>query len=102
MPNSQDTPDPVELIRRTLRRLIVATVVLYLLTMGAAVYVYLESQVNRNALCTFRANLEDQVAQSTNFLADHPAGVPGITPAVIQQGIQKQVIAINSLSSLSC
>lgn len=104
MPDPQDTIDLISSIKRTLRVLVVATVVLYLLTFGAAVYVYSQSQLNHNALCTFRGELQDQVISSEQFLKEHPAGLPGleISAATIRQGVEKQNLAITALSSLSC
>lgn len=102
MPDSQNTLDLVESIKRTLRLLVIATIVLYLLTIAAAAYVFFESRTNHDALCTFRQELQDQVTASDKFLAEHPKGFDGIPAITIRTGVEKQELAIESLNSLSC
>jgi hypothetical protein len=102
---TDSTAPPAEMldsIIRTLRVLVIATVVLYLLQFGGYIYIYVQSAEANKALCTFRANLAEEAAASNNFLLEHPEGVPGITPETIREGAHRQETAVTSLSGLSC
>lgn len=93
-------------IRKLLRRLEVATVGLYVLVIAIVVisFFYLKAQNDQTtaALCTFRANLESQVAQTSSFLKDHPEGFAGIPAATLKTNAANQQRAIDSLSGLDC
>lgn len=94
--------DPVEQIKRTLRTLVIATVVLYVVLGGVVLWTYNSSSTTHDALCTLRADLQNRVAQSQKFLLGHPQGFAGIPAATIQQGLVNQQHTIDALSSLSC
>lgn len=94
--------DKLDEIKRSLNRLAVATVVLFLLVCGVAVYAYSEASKNKDALCTLRADLEKRVETSKDFLIENPEGIPGITAKAIRDGIKNQERTVAALSGLSC
>lgn len=102
------TPDSVggitaaSKLRRSLRRLAIATVILYLALIAAGVKVYSDSKNTSDALCTFRQDLVTRVLASTDFLRDHPKGIPGIPPKFILESIANQQRTITSLKDLHC
>lgn len=57
-----------------------------------------------DALCGLKQNLETRIADSKQFLIDHPKGLPGvgITPAVIAASIERDQLSVNSLSQIDC
>lgn len=92
----------VSSIRKTLRFLVISTLLLY---GGGAIFVvvtYNNSRTVNEALCNFTDDLERRVISSQDFLDDHPKGAFGFTPAEIQVQITNQQRTINSLSSLDC
>lgn len=100
-------------ILRTLRRLVVATVILYVALIGLFALGYLNAQNHREALarevtttnaalCTFVNDLEGRVETSQAFLEENPDGIPGISAKVIRQSIANQLATIDSLSRLGC
>lgn len=91
-----------ESIQRSLRILTVATVVLFLIVGGIALWVWSSARENHDALCALRGDLERRVTTSKKFLEDNPAGIPGVDPAVIQAGIDNQRATVRALSGLSC
>jgi hypothetical protein len=90
-------------IRRTLRLLVIATVVLFI-GLGSGAYVqYRYTQQTRHALCALRADKEQQAAASTLFLTTHPKGIPGVIPAAaIKLGVENDQRTIVALGGLSC
>jgi hypothetical protein len=94
--------ETLETIQRTLRALVIATAVLYVLQFGGYLYVYVKARETNSALCTFRTNIEEEAAASNVFLVEHPEGIPGITPEAIREGVRRQESAITSLGRLSC
>lgn len=104
--NPVGLPDSIEVrrgIKRTLRELIVATIILYgvVITIGALSL----KQANRthDALCTFRGDLQHRVDQSVAFLREHPKGLPHILsgPQLAAQ-IHNQQLTIAALDELGC
>lgn len=100
-------------ILRTLRRLVVATVVLYVALIGLFAVGYLNAQNQRealevtansthDALCTFVDDLEARAEAAQQFLEANPNGIPGIPAAQIQQSIVSQLATLESLSELDC
>ena len=57
---------------------------------------------SEGSLCALRHDVERRIAASEEFLEENPQGAGGITPAVIQQGIDNQRATIDALSDLSC
>jgi hypothetical protein len=94
--------EPVRQIKRTLNWLVAATVVLFVAT-GCVAYLGLHSSQKTNrSLCALRGDLEKRVAQSQDFLVQHPEGFAGIPAATIRQGLVNQEHTIKALSGLSC
>jgi hypothetical protein len=100
-------------LKRALRNLTIATVVVYLVLIGAGIFVAVQrshdlarvEQVSKDtntALCALRHDLELRVASSQQFLEEHPNGISGITPQTIQQSIDNQMSTIDALSNLDC
>lgn len=92
----------LEEIRWTLRRLVAATIVLFVALIGGGVYVYLDADRTGDALCALRVDLEVRVNANKDFLIRHPKGIPGVKPAEIQTGIKNQERTIDALGNLSC
>jgi len=61
-----------------------------------------DAGVTTSALCALRTDLERRVAGSKTFLAEHPAGIPGISAKVIRDGIKNQERTIKALSGIDC
>jgi hypothetical protein len=100
-------------LRRGLRRLTIATVLLYL---GLIVVFGLgwrdassarhdlqreEARTNA-ALCTLRGDLEQRAKASADYLAEHPEGLPGIPASIIKSNLTGQRRTIAALSGLQC
>lgn len=102
MPTSVEAQATLSTVRRSLRVLVAATVVLYI-AMATITGVGLHTAATVNdSLCTFRQDLNDRVEQSRTFLEEHPNGTPGIPAETIQQGIDNQLRTIDALNTLSC
>lgn len=86
-------------VRKTLRGLIVLTVVLYVAVIGVTAWAYITSLTTRDALCVLRADLEVRAAQSQQYLDHSPTG--RIADAV-RQAAEGQRRTIQALSGLSC
>lgn len=54
------------------------------------------------AVCTLRRDYIQRVAQSEQFLAEHPEGFAGVTAEAIQASITSQRHTIKALASLRC
>lgn len=91
-------------IRRTLRVLVVLTLVLYFGVAGLAIKTYSDSRRTEKSLCTLRTDLKKQVRASVAFLADHPEGLPkaGITAKQILDGVRARQSTIKALDRLNC
>jgi hypothetical protein len=97
-----DPESVVNPIRKTLRLLVVATVVLYLFVIVVSGLAFSNSQRTEDALCAVRGDLEGRVEGSQDFLHEHPNGFAGISPAVIREGLQNEQHTIDALGSISC
>ena len=104
MPDSLETRglETATALRKSLRKLVLATVVLYLVIAAIGLKIYLNGRDTTDALCTLRTDLQVRVNSSTNFLIEHPKGIPGITPKMIRDGIDNQQRSINALQGLHC
>lgn len=100
------TPSPADDffsgLRQTVRRLVVATVLLVVLELAIAGYAYWQANTANEALCALRADLALRAASSQAFLDKHPQGIPGIPAATIRDGIVNQQRTISALSVLHC
>lgn len=86
-------------LRRSLRGLVVATVVLYLALAGIAGYAVRNSAQTHDALCALRSDVTNRIAQSEQFLVDHPHS--HFTDAIKVQ-IENQQRTVDALDNLSC
>lgn len=98
----KETTSTADILRKTLRRLTIATVVLYLALGGVALKIYLDGRTTTKALCSLRTDLTNRVLASIQFLKDHPQGIEGIPVKVIIDGISNQSRTIVALKDLSC
>lgn len=96
-------------LRRTLRRLIYATVVLYvgLLVTGFFLWRIVVTNADTagraaSALCALRADLDQRVQSGAAFLIAHPGGAFGISAASIRQSLDSQRRTIATLANLNC
>ena len=55
-----------------------------------------------HALCVLRDDLKTRVKSSTDFLAMHPDGIPGIPAKTLRDGIHNQQRTISALRTLQC
>jgi hypothetical protein len=105
--------DPRRDLQRTLRALVMATIVAYLSLVCLGIYVYVDSRNSREqiaevardsnqALCSLRDDLERRIASSQAFLVANPEGVPGIPAKLIQDGIDNQQRTVDALGGLDC
>jgi hypothetical protein len=73
---------------------------------GAVLFarVHAVSSVSHNSLCAFKANLEERIASTEDFLKDHPEGFAGIPAATLQQSADNQQSTVDALErgGLNC
>ena len=81
------TQDVGQSIRNTLRVLIGATVVLYVIMFGFMGWTWNVARNTNEALCAVRSNAEVQRDSAKQFLKEHPAGFPGITAEQLQASV---------------
>lgn len=98
-----------EALQRSLRRLWLSTVGLFVLLVALFVLGYVDALNKQDdlrkaatALCALRHDLEARVQSSRDFLAEHPDGIPGISRAAIEKSIRDQTRTIDTLSNLDC
>lgn len=91
-------------IRRTLRILLVATVVLFLAILAVAGYTYSVSRDNQDALCVFRADLQQRISTTQEFLIKNKSEepIPGVTRQTLLTNLQGQVRTVKAFSNLNC
>ncbi len=89
-------------LRRTLRILLVATVILYLGGIGLGLYTLSIANNNNDALCSLRNNYVFQNTVSRDFLRDHPNGNADFTVAQIKQTMRNRVAIIRALDNGDC
>lgn len=98
--------DPIALlaeVKATLRLLLIATLVLYVASIGFVLfYVLPRTNESQTALCALRSDLQTRIVGSEAFLEDHPNGAFGSTAEEIQVSIDNQRRTVTALSGLSC
>ena len=92
----------MEDLRRSLRRLVVATVVLYLFLGGVVLTNYLNGRTTNKALCALRADLAQRAFTATEYLNKNPTAVSEVQRRVIVGGIINQQRTIVALKDLDC
>lgn len=100
MPNNN--PGTADSLRRTLKKLVIATAILYLAMAGIAIYIYRVSQDNAEGLCAFRNEAQQRVDQSKAYLKKHPNGTKEIPAGIIKTGIHNAEQTVKALSGISC
>jgi hypothetical protein len=53
--------------------------------------------VNHDSLCALKHNLEERIADTAEFLEDHPEGFAGIPAATLQQSADNQQSTVDAL-----
>lgn len=94
--------EAVRQIKRTLHLLVGATVVIFLLAIGVAVYAAAGQKTTHDALCNLRDERVREVEASRKFLKENPNGIPGISRVQILQGIEIQQTTVQALEPLQC
>lgn len=94
-----DTPGDLQ---RGLRWLTRSTVAVYIVLIVVSLYFWNDARETRRAVCAFRDDLGERVAQSEAFLADHPEGFGGISTAQIRTSLDGQRRTITALAPLDC
>lgn len=89
-------------LRRSLRYLTAATLVLALVLLGAGIKVYLDGRDTKDALCTLRFDLATRALAATAYLKEHPNGAPGIPAKQVLESIYNQQRTIVALKDLNC
>jgi hypothetical protein len=89
-------------LHRSFRRLVVATVVVYLALAGVAIYAVWQSNNTNTALCALRSDLENRVSESKSFISQHPNGIPGISAATLRVSTHNAEHTITALGIVSC
>lgn len=94
----------VQGIQATLRKLTAATIVLYVVAILIGLGAAFTANMNREAACSLRGDVERRVAAGQQFLAGHPKGAPelGFTRADIVKEIANQQKTVDSLGVLIC
>jgi hypothetical protein len=101
MNGSEEVPTP-ETLRRSLRRLVTATVVLYLGLFSLGYYIYTVSRNNTDGLCTLRNEAATRVQTSQEYLIDHPNGSKEIPLGVIKLSIANSQRTVDALRNIRC
>lgn len=86
----------------SIRLLRAATLTLVVILVAGGIYVWSEARRTHDSLCVFRADLEARVAQTRDFLVEHPRGFAGIPAGTLQKSIDDQQRTINALANLDC
>lgn len=89
-------------IQRTLRVLIVLTVVLYVVLGLFMAWSWILSARNTSALCTLRHDAEERVHSGQVFLEQNPHGIPGVPRETLQASIKNSQSTVKALESLNC
>lgn len=87
---------------RTLKRLVWATAVLYVVLIGLGYYIYAVSNENTDALCALRSDAEARIEQSQQFLNTHPNGVAGISAEQLKRSLNNSKRTYEALKDLDC
>lgn len=103
-PEAKSAQDFIVEIRRTLRVLVITTVVLFIAIGAVGIYAYTVADQNRQAVCNLKDDLERRVVTSEKFATEHPDKLEefGFTPAQVQKEIDNQRRTISALSAVSC
>lgn len=70
--------------------------------LGFAQAIETNQEIDTQALCSLRADVEKRVASGNEFLKTHPGGIPGIPAPALRLTISNSQRTITALSSLVC
>ena len=103
-PAADDAQSIVRSIRKTLRGLVIATIVLFIAVGAVGVIGYGLADKNREAVCNLKVDLERRVQASEEFALKHPDTLEkfGLTPAQVQKEINNQQRTIVALRVVPC
>lgn len=72
-------------------------------TMAATVYyTYTTSQKNQTGLCAMRADAQERIDQSADFLKENPNGIPGISAEQLKRSTANSIRTRDALKDLDC
>jgi hypothetical protein len=72
-------------------------------TMAATVaYVFVTADHNRVSLCALRADAQERIDQSEDFIKENPNGIPGISVEQLRRSTNNSVRTRNALANLKC
>ena len=105
--NPMETPDAgatLQAIRRSLRILIRAQVVLYLVVLGLTAWTLITASNIESSLCTFRSDLETRADTTEKLLDENPEAFAefGLTPEEARGQVDNQRRTIAALGDLDC
>lgn len=89
-------------LRKILRIQTWCIVILSIVLLAVAGYAYNQGRKNTRALCAIRANAENRLEQTQQFLRDHPNGIAGISVADLQRSLNAYTATIRSLDDVDC
>lgn len=112
MTGKQITAEDIRIsLQKSLRWVVTATVVLYIITLSLAGYAWHEATISHDqainahvALCAFKEDLEGRVTSGNAYIKAHPEGIPSlhISAGVLRNSIISEQKTVNSLSTLNC
>lgn len=89
-------------IQRSLRILIITTVVLFLCIGAVTYYVYSVAKDVNDGVCAFRADVQTRSVQTKKYLKKHPHGTRLISSSDLQIAIKNTERTVDALSSVNC
>jgi hypothetical protein len=91
-------------MRKQLRILVITTILSYIVAGVIVVLAWGTADMLRQGVCSLRADLEDRVENSKQFLHDRPDAIRalGFTPPEVREQIVNQERTIQALSSIQC
>jgi len=95
-----DANEVLKSIRKTLRWLVAATVVLYLSFAGIAIYNFVTNRDQQAALCELRTSMKVEARASKDYLRYSSPGTP--IGARVRANYRNQLAGIAALNTLSC
>jgi hypothetical protein len=102
--DAQNAQDVIKEIRKSLRALVVSTIILFIALAAVGAYAYVVANQNRWAVCNLRADLQQRIATSEEFVSKHPEALKqfGITKAQAAKEVSNQKRTLDALRVVSC
>lgn len=89
-------------LRRSLHRLVIATVVLYLAIFGIGYYVFTVARNNSEGLCAFRNDIDARIASSKKYIKEHPRGSRAIPLSTVRVSLALSERTRSALKHVHC